>query len=71
MTDIREGDVYVAREANKMRRVLGVLQEKVVYSRGGDGNGICSIKWFCQWCEKQNAKLIHRAKKEKTCKRSR
>ena len=62
MIDIREGDVYVAPTANKMRRVLGVLHGKVVYSRGGgDGtNGICNLKSFRVWCRKQQAQLTHR-----------
>lgn len=43
MIDIREGDVYTADPQldlrSPMRRVLGILGGKVVYSRGGG----------CQW----------------------
>lgn len=60
LIDVREGDVYVAPAANKMRRVLGVLHGKVVYSRGGWHQRICNLKSFRVWCRKQQAQLTHR-----------
>lgn len=46
------GDVFVDERAKTMRLVLGVMDNRVVYSRGGGADGMCLITTFKKWCRR-------------------
>ena len=58
---MRVGEVYVKSLEDKQifRRIVGIHQGKVVYSRGTDKNGICSVEAFAKWA--RNKKVEKKA----------
>lgn len=55
--NIKQGDVYQSlgggaeNSRRPIRRVVGVVSEKVFYSTGGDRNYTCNLKTFAQWAD--------------------
>lgn len=51
---IEVGKHYIVGE--KMRWVLAVANEHVIYSRGGDSHLECQVKTFLRWLKSMNSK---------------
>lgn len=41
------------------RRIIGVMQGRVVYSTGSDRNRDCLVKTFETWCRRVAARNVH------------
>lgn len=55
----KEDDVFAAPALRTHRRVIRVIDRKVVYCRGGNTLISCSLKRFRAWVNKYRAVLIH------------
>lgn len=55
----KEDDVFAAPAIGTHRRVISVVDRKVVYCRGGNTLISCSLKRFRAWVNKYRAALIH------------
>ena len=64
--EINADDVFACPDSLKMRRVIAVFNGMVVYSKGGDKNGACSIDTFRKWLSGPKVECIYKAK-EKFC----
>lgn len=53
------GQVYVAhyedRDISRHRRIIGLLGGGIVYSTGGDSNGLCKVQTFRDWIRRTHA----------------
>jgi hypothetical protein len=52
-SSIKEGAVFCPRKDSGQthRRVIGVIQGRVVYCFGGDKNRVCKLKTFLKWAK--------------------
>lgn len=52
---VREGMVYVTRTPS--RRVIAVVNGRVIYSSGGDALRFCSLRCFRRWIRRYAARV--------------
>lgn len=57
---MKPGDVYVKSLESKdiHRRIIGIHQGVVVYSRGGNTNGLCKVESFKKWASNKKVRLL-------------
>lgn len=57
-------DVYLAetpvRKRPVVRRVIALVQDRCIYSTGGDRNRHCRIRTMQHWIRRSRAELTHR-----------
>jgi len=62
---MKEGEIYVKSldDHDIFRRIVGIHQGVVVYSRGSDTNGICKIETFEKWKRNKRVRLLDTTKR--------
>jgi hypothetical protein len=58
---VKAGDVYIKRLKNGkdiFRRIIAIHLGVVVYSRGGDTNGMCTVQNFSKWASNTRVERV-------------